>query len=362
MAAGGNLRGRQFFKQHGWDEIGADKIESKYTSRAAQLYRALLEKEVQKASSQQLLQQSLVHEKDTVRGEAGGDLADFKRFDEPAAPAPAPAVTETNGAGAAAEEVAEGAAEAAKPAAAAKPATISKPRTTAAKKTGGKLGLGVKKLDAKVDDSIYAQAPAPEPVKVEITPGMPAASTSGGGAPPAGSRFAYDTLTQEAPAAQRGKDGHLTIGAGGSDFFGGTGPKPSGRSGGGAPPKLQEPTREVQDATLKKFNNAKAISSRDFQQAAEGETDNDRQQRLTKFQGATAISSADYYGRSESRGSGPGPTSSGDLDISAADIVNRLSFQAKQDMQQMKNMAAAAGRKVAGMATKIIGDLNRMNG
>lgn len=29
MAIGGNARARHFFKQHGWDELGADKIESK---------------------------------------------------------------------------------------------------------------------------------------------------------------------------------------------------------------------------------------------------------------------------------------------------------------------------------------------
>lgn len=29
MALGGNQRGRQFFKQHGWYELGADKIEAK---------------------------------------------------------------------------------------------------------------------------------------------------------------------------------------------------------------------------------------------------------------------------------------------------------------------------------------------
>ncbi len=29
MAIGGNGRARQFFKQHGWDELGADKIEAK---------------------------------------------------------------------------------------------------------------------------------------------------------------------------------------------------------------------------------------------------------------------------------------------------------------------------------------------
>lgn len=173
---------------------------------------------------------------------------------------------------------------------------------------------------------------------------------------------------------------------------------------------------------LKKFANAKAISSRDFQDASNAEAEAERRDRLNKFSGASAISSADYFGRADSRGgvggSGSmGPAGSGDLDISAADIVNRLSFQvgtrrtvfascaqptenvlalllrpwacsvpvacagysveaeqdagtpthaflvqAKQDMQQMKQMAAAATKKISGMATKLLGDLNRMNG
>jgi len=32
MSVGGNGRARQFFKQHGWTELGADKIEQKVRS------------------------------------------------------------------------------------------------------------------------------------------------------------------------------------------------------------------------------------------------------------------------------------------------------------------------------------------
>lgn len=48
MFFGGNGRARVFFKQHGWTDGG--KIESKYTSRAAELYKQLLAKEVAKSA------------------------------------------------------------------------------------------------------------------------------------------------------------------------------------------------------------------------------------------------------------------------------------------------------------------------
>ncbi|GFR50517.1 hypothetical protein Agub_g12785 [Astrephomene gubernaculifera] len=368
MAAGGNLRGRQFFKQHGWDDIGSDKIEAKYTSRAAQLYRALLEKEAQKATVHALQQSiSSSHDKAGHRADHPGELSDFKHI-EPEHQAPEAAQpAEAAAPQASGEHAAAAADSSAKAAAVPKPVTTIKPRPAAsgAKKTTGKLGL-VKKLESKVDDSIFAQAPAPEPVKPEPAaqatslPGSSGAASSSTGAA-AGSRFAYDTLNAEAPALQRGKDGHLTIGgAGGSDFFAAAPARPANRSGGGAPPK-SEASREVQDEQLKKYAKAKAISSRDFQQN-DANAEHERQMRLSKFQGAAAISSADFFGREESHGSLSGAGGSGDLDITAAEIVNRLSFQAKQDMQQMKQMAAAATKKLTGMASKLISDLNRMNG
>jgi hypothetical protein len=70
------------------------------------------------------------------------------------------------------------------------------------KKAGGKLGLGVKKLGEKVDDSLFEQPPAPvsDPLVTAGTAATPAGAgnvrSPAEAAKPAGSRFAYDTLTQ----------------------------------------------------------------------------------------------------------------------------------------------------------------------
>lgn len=52
MSFGGNNRAQVFFKQHGWTDGG--KIEAKYTSRAADLYRQLLAKEVAKSVKEEV--------------------------------------------------------------------------------------------------------------------------------------------------------------------------------------------------------------------------------------------------------------------------------------------------------------------
>lgn len=52
MAFGGNNRAHVFFKQHGWSDGG--KVEAKYTSRAAELYRQILQKEVAKSVSENI--------------------------------------------------------------------------------------------------------------------------------------------------------------------------------------------------------------------------------------------------------------------------------------------------------------------
>lgn len=341
MALGGNQRARQFFKQHGWDEIGADKIEAKYTSRAAQLYRSTLEKEASKMTS--LYGTPSVPEPVAIPQETS----------EPQVVSPVSAPE----ASAVTVPAAAAAVPAVKPAAT-KPASsgIGKPqsRLTGAKKPG-KLGLGVKKLETKVDDALFDQAPAPEPVKGQepgaVKAAEPAASSS---------RFSYDVLEQVS-TVQRGQDGHLTLNTNSNDFFKNPLSSQSGGQRRTSNAGLDHPSAPAAPAPAapdnfaqKKFGSAKAISSKDFQKEDNGEAEFERQTKINQFSGATAISSADYFGRDESK--------SGELDISASDLVNRLSFQAKQDLQQVKQLASSASKKFSSMASNFLKDLNRMQG
>ena len=78
----------------------------------------------------------------------------------------------------------------------------------ATKKPAGKLGLGIKKLENKVDESLFDQAPAaPEPTPVKLTdlvgtPGS-AGSTASGADGKGFSRFSYATLNEVGRKAYR---------------------------------------------------------------------------------------------------------------------------------------------------------------
>lgn len=47
LVGGGNKRARSFFVKHGWSTTEKGLIDQKYRSRAAQLYRALLQREAE---------------------------------------------------------------------------------------------------------------------------------------------------------------------------------------------------------------------------------------------------------------------------------------------------------------------------
>ncbi|KAL3149850.1 hypothetical protein ABBQ38_013671 [Trebouxia sp. C0009 RCD-2024] len=374
-AVGGNQRGRTFFKQHGWTELGSDKIEQKYTSRAAQLYKQQLEKDVAKFDSAAYLStlKGKPTEPQTVTAAViatGKELvatngsSRSRPSSQNGSSSNLAALDDSSVEGAPASSTASvSSAQGVKPVA---PRAPPKPRLMSGRKPAGKTGgLGVKKMSKQVDESLFDQAPeeqAPARAAVEEPEAAPEASTTGKSSA-GSSRFAYNMLTEDeavkAPGVTRGKDGHVSLGS--NDFFS----DPLGSSASGRKSKdsstalskqASQPT-EADDAR-RRFGNAKSISSSMFDEDANKPNDYEKQAMLSKFSSATSISSADYYGREEGRsGMGGGGAGSMSTDFNAGELVDKLSFQARQDAAQLKTMATTAGRKLGNLASNFMKDL-----
>lgn len=69
------------------------------------------------------------------------------------------------------------------------------------------------------------------------------------------------------------------------------------------------------------------------------------QARLSRFQGATAISSADFYDNGEGggRSGGAGGSGASEFDVSANELMSKLSFQARGVPCQSKRAVAITG-------------------
>ncbi|KAL6955193.1 GTPase-activating protein 8 [Sarracenia purpurea var. burkii] len=317
MGFGGNNRAQVFFKQHGWTDGG--KIEAKYTSRAAELYRQLLAKEVAKSSAEDtgLPSSPVAYQSaqasnglpDVKISESPKDISSGKQefFDAPASP------------------------KAASPKASHAVVTSSIKKPLGAKKTGKTGGLGARKLTTKPSESLYDQKPEEPLVQV---------STSSNSTPTTGSsftsRFEYVDNVQAAPS-------HVAPPKS-SSFFAEFG------MDSGFPKKTSSNSKiqvEETDEARKKFSNAKSISSSQFfgdqSKATAG-----AQVSLQKFSSSTAISSADLFGDSSNNSS---------IDVTASDLLDRLSFQAQQDISSLKNIAGETGKKLSSLASTLITDL-----
>lgn len=320
MSFGGNNRAHTFFKQHGWTDGG--KIEAKYTSRAAELYRQILAKEVAKSSADDaLLPSSPVASQssqasngfsDAIFSEAPKESSSEKKEtpDLPASPRAHSVIT----------------------------STIKKP--LGAKKTGKTGGLGARKLTKKPTEDLYDQKPEDPPAPVATPSSNP---------PPVGSsfpsRFEY---VENLHTTDRNSGGTHIIGhvaaPKSSSFFADFGMDGGFQKKGPNSSKVQI---EETDEARKKFSNAKSISSSQFfgDQARAG--DMEARASLQKFSGSNAISSAELFGHD----------SDNPIDISASDLINRLSFQAQQDLSSLKNIAGETGKKLSSLASTLMGDL-----
>lgn len=327
MTFGGNNRAQVFFKQHGWTDGG--KIEAKYTSRAAELYKQLLSKEVAKSSVEDtILPSSPVtssQPSDTING-----LPELKLT-----PTPKESSTERH-------EIPEVTRSPKAPIQSAVLGPVKKP--IGAKKIGSKTGgLGVRKLTTKPNESLYDQKPE-EPAPV-ITSLANSATTH---VPSFSSRFEYP---DNVPAADTSSGGTQVIShvapPKSSSFFAEFG------IDSGFPKKSSSSSSKVQipesNEARQKFSNAKSISSSQFYGDQNKAGDKEAQVSLQKYTSSTSISSADLFGR--------GGMDDSNLDLTAADLINRLSFQASQDISSLKNMAGETGKKLTSFASSFINDL-----
>uniref|UniRef100_A0A5B7B363 Putative ADP-ribosylation factor GTPase-activating protein AGD8 n=1 Tax=Davidia involucrata TaxID=16924 RepID=A0A5B7B363_DAVIN len=320
MSFGGNNRAQVFFKQHGWSDGG--KIEARYTSRAAEMYRQLLTKEVAKSSLEEAgLPSSPVA---SQSAQAANGFHDVKTNEAP-------------------KEISSGKNEtidvSASPRVTHTVVTTSVKKPLGAKKTGKTGGLGARKLTAKPSENLYDQKPEEPPKQVSVstnsTPTVGSSFTS---------RFEYIDNVQAAEMSSGGTHvlSHVSPPKS-SSFFAEFG-MDSGL------PKKTSSSSKVQihetDEARKKFSNAKSISSAQFF-GDQNKANVDSQVSLQKFSGSTAISSADLFGHD---------TDISSLDLTASDLLNRLSFQAQQDISSLKNIAGETGKKLSSLASNLITD------
>lgn len=319
MMFGGNNRAQVFFKQHGWNEGG--RIDAKYTSRAADLYKQTLAKEVAKA---------MAEEEATL---PSSSVAATSQPVEPPAKETSLVVK---------EEATVAVSSPPKASQGAVASTFKKPLV--ARKTGKTGGLGARKLTTKPKENLYDQKPE-EPVPV-----IPAASsTKTTSSSSAGSAFAsrFEYFDEEQSGGQSGTRvlSHVAPPKS-SNFFNEYGmdtsfsKKPTSSSS-----KVQV---EETDEARKKFSNAKSISSAQFYGNQNRDADLESKATLQKFSGSAAISSADLFGHGQD---------DSNVDITASDLINRISFQAQQDVSSLVNIAEETTKKLGSLASGIFSDL-----
>ncbi|TMW95368.1 hypothetical protein EJD97_009003 [Solanum chilense] len=319
MYFGGNNRAQVFFKQHGWTDGG--KIEAKYTSRAAELYKQLLSKEVAKSKAEDTGLPTSPVASQVVQTTNG--FSNIKISEAP---------KETSLFKDETPEVS------ASPKASQLMFTTSIKKPIVAKKSGKPGGLGARKLTKKTSESLYDQKPEEPPVQVSSS--NPASSAPTGGSSFT-SRFEYTDNVQPSEMSFGRVLNHVSPPMS-SNFFADYGMESGFTKKSSKSSKVQI---EETDEARKKFTNAKAISSAQFfgdQSKAEMEAS----VSLKKFSGSSAISSADLFGDDDRS----------DLDLTAGDLINRISFQAQQDMSSLKNMAGETGKRLGSFASTLISD------
>ncbi|XP_019101309.1 PREDICTED: ADP-ribosylation factor GTPase-activating protein AGD10-like isoform X1 [Camelina sativa] len=311
MVYGGNCRAQVFFKQYGWSQGG--KTEAKYTSRPAELYKQILAKEVAKSKADEELDLPPSPPVSSAQStQVPNCLSSIKTNEAPKEQDKSEVV----------------------PVSPRVSRSVKKPLR--AKRTGKTGGLGARKLTTKSSETLYDQKPEESVVIPTVTSPVSAKSARSSFA----SRFDYvDNVQNREDYMSPQVVSHVAP------------PKSTGffeeeleMNGGSFQKKPIRSSSKVQiqetDEARKKFTNAKSISSAQYFGNDNNSADLEAKSTLKKFSGSSAISSADLFGDDD----GDFP-----LDLTAGDLLNRLSLQAQQDISSLKNMAEETKKKLGSL-------------
>ncbi|CAH8300031.1 unnamed protein product [Eruca vesicaria subsp. sativa] len=316
MVYGGNSRAHVFFKQHGWS--GEGKADAKYTSRAAEFYKQTLAREVAKSNAEEV---ELPPSPDSTTTQVPNGLSTIKTSEPP---------KESNNNNNTKVPVSPRVSR-----------SVKKP--LGAKKTGKTGGLGARKLTTKSSETLYDQKPEESVVVISATYSDNSSPSAKSARSSFSSRFDYTDGVQTRELYT----------SNGPQVFGHVAPPRSTgffeefeMNGGGFQKKPITSSSRIQetDEARKKFSNAKSISSAQYFGNENNSMDLEAKSTLKNFHGSSAISSADLFGDDD----GDYP-----LDLSAGDLINRLSLQAQQDMSSLKNMAEETKKKLSSVASSL---------
>jgi ADP-ribosylation factor GTPase-activating protein 2/3 len=322
MEFGGNAKAKEFFRDHGVTDM---KTESKYQTRAAQLYKHKLKELVDETKKKKTTSVA------SVTTEAPAEVAVTSTSSSQQTGKPK---KETTPAFQWEEEEEEQEDASVKY----KPPTVASPDTRTSAKTASRLGA------TKANKSFFADfdLESDEEKEQELPP-PPTNKSRNQAADDVSSKFSRlsymddepaknknSSATEKSPAPERNKSTMVF------DYK-------------GARNKSAPEKSDNTDYARKNFSSAKAISSDQYFGTDKNDSNNhEKDMRLSRFSGASAISSAAYFERDES------VTIS---DMTASDVARKFAYNAKSDLGQLSNVVGEGAKKLSSMASSFLTDL-----
>lgn len=336
MELGGNANAKAFFRDHGVSDM---KTESKYQTRAAQLYKHKLKELVEEPKKKKAAAAAAetLKNADSVDS-AAASTSSSSTAAKPKKEAPAFQWEEEE------QEEEDDLANKYTPA----PSKTLPPDSRAETKTAGRLGA--KKVSNTNSKDFFADFDLDDDdEKEQELPPPPTNKSRNNQADDVGTRFSRLSYVDEEPKNNKNNSSQDKSPAASSDR---NNTRTSVYDTRGGRSNNRPPTREKEDNTdyaRKNFTSAKSISSDQYFGTDKQDTNShEKDMRLSKFAGATSISSADYYERDESQQMS---------DMTASDVARKFAYTAKTDLGQLSTVVGEGAKKLTNIASSFLTDL-----